>query len=266
MIADDTRAAGRRAVARISVWALALGLVACGPAQIPADINDPFEVQNRAVHRDNVILDKALVRPVAQGYGHLLPKPLRRGIAHLAGNLDTPRMVVDSLLQGRVEDAVHSTFRFLINSTVGIGGLFDPATGIGLEERDTDFGATLHAWGMPEGNYVELPVLGPSTDRDALGKVVDLALNPLGYVLKAPASHAGTVLGPLKKLDDRYTFGDTVDSVLYDSADGYAQARTLYLQHRRFELRKLAGQTSDAYIDPYGSDAGFADPYEDQSQ
>ena len=259
------------------LFVLAL-LSACGPARIPNGINDPYEEQNRAVHRDNVALDKALVRPAADIYGTGVPQPLRRGIGRVASNLDTPRMAVDSLLQGRLEDAVHSSFRFLVNSTIGIGGLFDPATEMGLEERNTDFCATLHVWGVGEGAYTELPLIGPSTDRDTAGMVVDLFLNPLAAVLPTPEKHIGKVVRPLAKLDDRYTYGDTVDSVLYDSADSYAQTRTIYLQHRRFELRKLAGGSDEGYIDPYAEgeaadladpyavDSDFADPYEDLPQ
>ena len=237
---------------------------ACGPAPIPSGINDPFEQQNRAVHRENLSLDTALVKPLSGAYGGGVPGPFRRSIGNVAGNLDTPRRVVNDVLQFRLGEAVHNTARFAVNTTVGLAGLFDPATAIGLDERDTDFGETLHLWGVREGAYVELPILGPSTDRDTLGKVVDLALNPLSYVLKPPASVVATAAPVLSKLGERFTFKDTVDSVLYDSADGYAQARLLYLEKRRHELRRFdKGAAADnAYTDPYASDPGYIDPYE----
>ena len=231
-------------------------LCACGPAAIPDGIHDPYEKRNRAIHRANVSLDRNLVRPISGAYGSAVPSPLRRGIGHVAQNLDTPRRVVNDLLQARFADAVHNSWRFLINTTIGIGGLFDPATPMGLTERDTDFGETLHVWGVPEGSYVELPLIGPSTDRDTLGKVVDLALNPLSYVLDAPESYAATGANVLSKVGDRYTYRETVDSILYDSADGYAQARILYLENRRHELRRFGNQVegSDDYFDPYATD------------
>lgn len=240
----------------------ALWLAACGPAAIPDGIQDPHEAQNRAIHTENVALDKALVRPASETYG-VFPKPLRQGVGHFADNIDTPRMVVNSILQGRVEDAVHSTFRFVLNSTIGIGGLFDPATGIGLESRNTDFGETLHVWGAPEGNYVELPVIGPSTDRDAAGLIVDRFLNPFSYILPSPQRYAPVVAGGLSKLGERATYGSTVDSVLYDSADSYAQSRTIYLQNRRYRLLRFhTGEDGEGYLDPYAGEPDYLDPYE----
>lgn len=260
----------------------ALGLTvlvtACGPAAIPSGINDPYEAQNRRVHQENIAVDRAFLKPSSSAYGGI-PAPVRHGVAHFADTVDTPRMVVNSLLQGRPDDAIHSTLRFVVNATIGVAGLLDPATEIGLERRDTDFGETLHVWGVPEGDYQELPVIGPSTERDTLGTVVDFALNPLGYVLPSPEKYATTVAGGLSKLGDRYTYGSTVDSILYESADSYAQARTLYLQNRRYELRRFGAGADDEYLDPYAdtagtgaptdtyaSDPGYFDPYEDTLQ
>ena len=124
-----------------------------------------------------------LLKPASNAYGGGLPAPVRQGVGHFAGNLDLPRSVVNNVLQGRFPNAVHNTLRFVVNSTFGLAGLFDPATGIGLEARNTDFGETLHVWGVREGNYVELPFLGPSTERDTVGVGVDLFLNPLSYIL-----------------------------------------------------------------------------------
>jgi phospholipid-binding lipoprotein MlaA len=231
-------------------------LSGCGPAPIPDGISDPYEAQNRSVHRLNQRLDRALVRPASGAYGSALPRPVRQGIGNFSRNLDTPRQVVNDLLQARFADAVHNSWRFLINSTVGLAGVLDPATPMGLTPRTTDFGETLHVWGVPEGNYVELPVLGPSTDRDTLGKAVDLALNPLSYLLDTPESYAVTGANVLAKFGDRYTYRETVDSILYDSADSYAQARILYLENRRHELRRFGDQTAsgDEYFDPYATE------------
>jgi phospholipid-binding lipoprotein MlaA len=249
-----------------------LALVACGPARLPQGVQDKYEAQNRLVHQANTDIDRMLLKPASNAYGGGLPEPVRQGIGHFAGNVDLPRSVVNNVLQGRFPNAVHNTLRFVVNTTVGLGGLFDPATGIGLEARDTDFGETLHVWGVGEGNYVELPFLGPSTERDTVGTGVDLFLNPLSYILPSPEKYSTTVANGLSKVGDRYTYGSTVDSVLYDSADSYAQARILYLEYRRFQLRK-AGRggagAEDDYFDPYADEAlsvnddQYIDPYED---
>jgi phospholipid-binding lipoprotein MlaA len=250
-------------IPRAAVLFALFWLAACGPAAIPEGISDPYEAQNRAVHEENKALDRALVKPASGGYG-ALPKPLRQGIGHFADNVDTPRMAVNSILQGRVEDAVHSTLRFVVNTTVGIGGLFDPATAIGLESRDTDFGETLHVWGATEGDYVELPIIGTSTERDMAGMAVDRFLNPLSYILPKPQKYAPTLAGGLSRLGDRSTYGSTVDSVLYDSADSYAQSRSIYLQNRRYRLLRFQrGAITDDYLDPYATEPDYYDPYED---
>ncbi len=139
-------------------------------------------------------------------------------------------------------------FRFLVNSTVGIGGLFDLATeDFNLPEVDTGFAETLHVWGVPAGAYLELPVLGPSTQRDLVGTVVDvLLLDSLGNGVHRDVARAGLAARLLSKAGDRAQFGSTVDSVLHESADSYAQTRLLYIQRRQYELKE-----EGEVIDPY---------------
>jgi len=154
--------------------------------------------------------------------------------------------------------ATTDTYRFIVNTTVGLGGIFDPATELGMPRAtDTDFGETLHVWGVPQGAYLELPVLGPSTERAAAGMVVDLFTDPLDHVLPEPERYYGTGLKALDGLGRRGRLADTIDSVLYDSADSYAASRSLYLQNRRF---KLGNRGSDDYLDPY--DTVYDDPQE----
>lgn len=237
---------------------LAAGLAACGPAPIESGINDPHEAHNRRVHDLNKRIDRAFFGAGADAYGRIVPEPVRQGLGNLAGNLDLPRIVVNDLLQGNIEDAGANSFRFVLNSTLGLAGLFDPASEFGLTVRETDFGETLHVWGLREGRYLELPVIGPSTERDAVGKLVDLGLNPLRYAVPDAERNAMTALGLFSRFGDRYRFSGTIDSILYESADSYAQARILYLQNRRFELGgSEATGDEDPYADPY------ADPYED---
>jgi phospholipid-binding lipoprotein MlaA len=234
----------------LAVWLLA----ACAQQPAPQGFADPNEANNREVHAFNLAVDRAIVRPLSRTMGEGPPGPVRKGVTNFAENLDVPGDVVNNLLQGRPANAVENTFRFVINTTVGLGGLFDPASALGIEGKQTDFGETMHVWGAPEGEYAVVPFVGPSTSRDLAGTLVDIAMNPTRLVLTSPASEVATVAGFASRLGDRARYSDTVDSVLYDSADGYAQARLLYLQNRRYEL----GQTSGA-----AADDGFLDPYED---
>ena len=157
---------------------------------------------------------------------------------------------------------IYSLVGFVMAISVLIIGLFlasdNLAMFVDFPSMFIVFGGTLAAWGAPEGAYLELPLLGPSTQRDAAGKVVDLFTNPLSYVLVAPERHAGTVARVFDRVGTRDRFGDTIDSVLYESADSYAQTRLIYLQSRRFELGDAA---SGAYADPYAETV--TDPYED---
>ena len=229
----------------------ALALLAACAAPIPSSVPvDPNEASNRQIHAFNVALDKTFVGPASKSYGTILPRPVQQGISNFSGNLDLPADVANNLLQGRPHYAVENTARFLLNSTVGLAGLFDPATAIGLPQRKTDFGETLHVWGVGEGNYVELPAFGPSNERDTIGTIVDIVANPVGAIFPNAPTYVGTVAKIGSKLGDRNRYSETVDSVLYGSADGYAQARLLYMQNRRFEL----GQTvtsDDSFEDPY---------------
>lgn len=245
---------------------LFLTLSACASAP-PGGVNDPYEPFNRRVHAFNKGLDATVLRPLARraggnaptapaattaggatagGSNAAPPGPIEM-IGNVSANLSLPGKVVNSLLQGRPEPAVRNTFRFLVNTTVGLGGVLDPAgADFALPEIDTDFGETLHVWGVPEGAYLELPVLGPSTERDLAGMIVNTVIDPVDNWLNRDQRTAKLAARVASKAGDRTQFGSTVDSVLHDSADSYAQTRLLYLQHRRFELK----QEQDA-IDPY---------------
>lgn len=225
-------------------------LAACAaPPPVAIGQNDPHEVTNRSTHDFNLALDRRVVAPLAAGGGGLLSGPLGDGLGNVAGNLSMPAAILNKTLQGRFEDAVHNSWRLAINTTIGIGGLFDPASAIGLTPRGTDFGATLHRWGAGEGAYVVLPVIGPSTERDALGMVVDLAIDPLNQLLPRPERHWARGLRLASRLGDRARFAESVDSIMHESADSYGQLRLLYLQSRRHELGQEAAE--DAFIDPY---------------
>ena len=237
-------------------------VTACGPAPAPVGINDPDEASNRKVHAFNRGVDRALIRPAAMGYGRVVPDPVQRGVDNFANNLDLPGSVVNNILQARLQFAAQNTARFAVNTVLGIGGLFDPATQMGLPGKKTDFGETMHVWGAPEGVYGEFPGIGPTTERDLVGTAVDVVLNPLRLVIPNPEGYYVTAAQVGSKLGERNRYANTLDSVLYGSADSYAQARLLYLQNRRFELGQTGG-ADDEFIDPYATDAetDVIDPY-----
>lgn len=231
----------------------ALGLLsACATSQPGGPggdgINDPYETSNRKVHAFNRGLDRAIVRPAAKGYSTILPDPIEDSVGNFATNLGQPSVMVNALLQGDLRGAGISASRFLTNTVLGFGGIVNAADEFNMVDHDTDFGETLHVWGVGEGAYVELPVLGPSTQRDTVGKVVDLFTNPLSYTVDSPEKYYGTGASVASRLGDRGRYSDTVDSILYESADSYAQARLIYLQNRRFELGQEDASTE---IDPF---------------
>lgn len=228
-----------------------------GTSVSPNAINDPREAQNRKVHEFNKNLDRKLVRPAAIGYAKVVPDGVEDSVSNFATNLSQPSVMVNSLLQGDLKGLGLSVFRFTLNSTAGGLGLFDPATALTVAQHDTDFGETLFVWGVGEGRYQELPVLGPSTTRRTAGRVVDLFTNPLSYILDSPEEYFGTVASIGSGLSARAKFSDTVDSILYESADSYAQSRLIYLQNRRFTLGDEDAAAA-ADIDPFELDTeGF---------
>jgi phospholipid-binding lipoprotein MlaA len=241
-------------IGKIFTVSAALLLAGCAGAPSPDGINDPYEAQNRGVHNFNRGLDKAVVGPAAKGYGSVVPKPVQRVVGNVADTLDLPGDIANDLLQFRIADAGQNTLRLAVNLTMGVGGIFDASTALGMPGKPTDFGETLHVWGVGEGVYLEVPFAGPSTARDTAGLVVDVALNPTRFLFSGKDALAVTAAKVGSGLGNRDRFSDTIDSILYESADSYAQARLLYLQNRRFEL----GQTESA-----GDDDSFIDPYED---
>jgi phospholipid-binding lipoprotein MlaA len=178
-------------------------------------------------------------------------------VNNFSENLTMPGMAVNSLLQGDLRGVGVATTRFVMNTTLGLAGFFDPATELNIPQHDTDFGETLAVWGVGEGAYVEIPFWGPSTQRDAVGLVTDFFTNPLTFatINTSPEQYIPPTARGAAWLNDRDRLSNTIDSVLYDSADSYAQSRSIYLQNRRFELEGSSPETEDPYLDPYD------DPY-----
>ncbi|ROU01021.1 MlaA family lipoprotein [Histidinibacterium lentulum] len=243
-----------RVLRALGVAAILSGTVACSVAPPGGGIHDPYEPVNRQVHAFNTGLDRAVARPAAQVVRAADPASFQ-WIVNFSDNASLPGMVLNATLQGDGEAAAVNAVRFLINTTLGFGGFIDWAGPMGYQERSTDFGQTLAVWGVPEGAYVELPLLGPSTERDAAGEVVDVLLDPLEYLGTRPQRRWSLPARVGEVVVERGMFSDTVDSLLYDSADSYAQARLAYLQNRRFELGEppppvVQGDAeSEAYVD-----------------
>ncbi|KAA9007165.1 VacJ family lipoprotein [Histidinibacterium aquaticum] len=247
---------------------LALALTAaCTAPQSGAEFNDPYESVNRDWHAFNKGLDRAVLRPASR-LTEAAPDGSYDWVVNFSDNASLPGMVVNNVLQGDGQAAAQNTMRFIINTTIGMGGLVDWAGDMGLPEQSSDFGQTLAVWGVPEGAYLELPLIGPSTERDAVGEVVDLVFNPLDSVGTDAQLRYSTAARAGEIVVERGDFGNTYDEILYDSADSYAQTRLLYLQNRRFELGEEAGETQiDPYAaDPYAIDPYAIDPYEELPQ
>ena len=177
------------------------------------------------------------------------PNELLQRLGGLGSLWCLPGKVVNNILQFDLKAAGQNLSRFIVNSSIGLLGIFDPANRIGLYENSSDFGQTLHRWGFNEGAYIELPLFGASNFRDGVGRFVDMTLlDPSSYVLKEPVTTYRSVAGVGALLQARQIYGDQIDAVLYESADSYAQNKLIYLQRRRFQLKD---KTNEVYIDPY---------------
>ena len=223
-------------------------LSACSSSFQLGNYDDPYENVNRKSHEINKAIDKKVLRPSSKIYVRALGKTPRSAIANFSENWGLPKDFVNYTLQGDLGNVSKTSGQFLINSTIGLAGIFDPSEKFGISARGTDFGETLHRWGVSEGDYVEIIFIGPSTERDMVGKVADLLLNPVGFVLNPWQSRLITTTNVGNVLGNRAALGSTIDSVLYDSADSYAQTKLAYLQGRRFRLNP---EISEIYSDPY---------------
>ena len=223
-------------VKRIALLAV-LGLpVACADAPPPGDFAaaDPYEQTNRFFLRGNIRLDRNILRPAAQAYDLVTPELFQHLITNGLRHLDLTKDFANYLLQGDVDRSLETFGRFTVNTIAGAGGLLDPATEFGLPKQGTNFGITLGMYGVEEGGYLVLPLLGPTTVRDAAGFVVDRAFSPSAYFGAAGVPEAvGPGLTALGFIERRDRFFDFVDEALYNSADPYVTLRAGYLQRRR---------------------------------
>ena len=211
------------------IIAAAIMVVSSGCATVATtsgDPHDPWEPTNRTFYAFNDAIDRAVLEPVANLYLNL-PAGLRDSIHNFLDNAAYPGTVLNQLLQGKLEPAVEGAARFVFNTTLGIGGLFDVSTGFGLERKEEDFGQTLAVWGMGEGNYIHYPLLGPSSVRDTPGIVVGALTDVLTYVAALP-------LALLEVVDTRATLASAAKIRDESAIDPYVFTREAYRQRRAF--------------------------------
>ena len=202
---------------------------------------DPWEPYNRRVHALNNFIDRSLATPAARVYMKVVPRPLRLGVSNFFNNLGQPGSAVNALLQGRPKDSAIALLRFSVNFTIGVGGVFDPATRMNIPYRDEDFGQTLAVWGWRRSRYLELPVFGPRTVRDVFGMAGDAPLSPLGHV-----NDTRTVAGirGLQLLDIRSRLF-SIDSMREGAVDEYALYRDAWLQRRNYQIMSDLREAED---------------------
>jgi phospholipid-binding lipoprotein MlaA len=249
---------------------MALAIGGCASEPDPSDeaavqayneANDPLEPMNRYFFEVNHFLDEVLVKPFAGYYHTALPQFAQDSVRNVVRNLHSPTILANDVFQGGFSRAGDTSSRFLINSTLGVGGLIDVADMFGIKYHDEDFGQTLGHYGTGEGAYLMLPILGPSNPRDLTGKLVDYALDPLtwvGYIYNV--GWINTVRGGLEGLDTRARNMQAIEELQKGSVDFYATIRSLYRQHRNDAIRNgedpedlMSGITNDIPSD--GTDA-----------
>jgi phospholipid-binding lipoprotein MlaA len=194
--------------------------------------SDPWEPMNRSIYKFNDAIDRAALKPAAEAYAKVTPKSARAGIGNFFANLSTPTTIVNSLLQGKFVGAGQDTLRFLINTTLGWGGILDVASGANLPVHSEDSGQTLGRWGVPAGPYLVLPFLGPASLRDAPARIADDFTRPLRWY-NSDATRWGSLA--LSILDTRASFLP-LEETLKQTYDPYAFIRDAYLQKRQFQV------------------------------
>ena len=216
------------------------------PAKLPASY-DPWEPMNRRVHRFNNAVDRRIARPLAQAYVQVVPRPVRLGVSNFFSNLGQPVSALNALLQGKPKLAAQALGRFALNSTLGVGGLFDPATDAHLPNHSEDFGQTLGVWGWERSRYVELPLFGPRTVRDVFGLLGDAPLSPLRQV----QPDADRIFLQGLQLVDVRTQLFSVDHMREGAADDYTLVRDAWLQRRRYQIFGDRAQKRDDSLPDY---------------
>lgn len=221
-----------RLVWRAAAFALLSGCASHQQAQKEPANPDPFEPVNRAIFKVNDIGDRYVARPIAKAYKKSTPGAFRLGASNFLNNLRYPITIVNDFLQGKVRQGGADFARFALNCTVGLFGVFDPATEMGLKENDEDFGQTFSVWGLPEGPYLMVPLFGPYTVSSAIGDLAGTQVSPL---VQIPEDGAAIALWAWYLVDTRYSLLG-VDREVRKAFDPYIFVRDSYLQNRRYKI------------------------------
>ena len=229
-------------------------LTGCASTQtVEGEYNpDPYEDANRSFYRFNDALDRHVMRPVAETYANVAPKPVRNSVTNFFDNLEYLNVILHSFLQGKLKQGFSDAVRFTVNSTVGIGGLFDVASGMGLKEHEEDFGQTLATWGLNQGAFLNLPFFGPNTARNTPDFASSYLANPLTYL-------SSIFLFPVTALNFVNTRANLLEAsefVEEASIDPYSFIREAYLQRRKYLIHD-GNPPAEGYDDIF--DAGLED-------
>ncbi len=222
----------KKRITCLAALIVVLGLVS-GCASTPnGDPGDPYEATNRKIYNFNDSIDRNFMQPVARGYVNVTPKPVRSGVTNFFDNVGYLNVIANDLLQGKATQFLSDTGRFLVNSTIGLGGMFDPAKEMGLRAHDEDLGQTFGVWGAGEGAYLNIPLAGPSSFRDAPGFVAATLLNPLTYlnpIVTLP-------LGVVNAVNIRANLLEATNIRDQAALDPYTFVREAYRQQREFRI------------------------------
>ena len=227
------------------LWVLVLGVLVAGCATDPEAPDDPLEPMNRFFFDFNQRLDRHAALPAATFYSSAVPGPIRGSVSNVLSNLSGPVTMVNDILEAEFENAGIAASRFVINTTVGVAGLFDVATDWGLPGRDRDFGETLGSYGVAPGPYLVLPLRGPTAIRDFAGSYVDGFFSPLYYVRYDGRQYVGLVKSSLGSVSNRSANIVTYRDIERASVDYYATMRAYYLQRRARQVEEKSVQTAE---------------------
>lgn len=225
-----------------------LTLTGCASQDLRPDPRDPLERVNRVTFAFNEGVDKVIGKPAARTYRKITPRVVRTGVSNFWENISTPGTAINQLLQGKWRESGSDTARFLLNTVVGVGGIFDPATAVGLEKHDEDFGQTFGRWGVGAGPYFILPIFGPSSVRDSVALFPERYVDPVNYI-----NHNGWRWGldAFRLLDRRTRLLPATDA-LEQTYDKYGFMRNAYFQQRAYAI-------SDGNVAPEDLEEGFED-------
>lgn len=246
-----------KGIAAVTCLASLMTLGGCTsvPDNAGSDPSDPWEVVNRHTYAFNQGVDNVLIKPIAKGYQFIVPEPVRDSVTHFYQNLGEPSNALNNVLQGKVEEGILSLFRLMINSTVGVGGLFDVASEVGITRMPEDFGQTMGVWGISDGPYVVLPIFGPSTVRDSVGLVPEFFTDPNYYVDNDYVRWSSWGVKFVNTRERLLPYTDMLEL----QVDPYVAMRNAYLQSRQSAVQ-------DGQNDEVVEEKGLLDPFADEDE